>query len=831
MNAGRKKVGSQPLLPHEICSFGKHINQAINYYEERYPLSSQHRAPSRSVIVPALLLLSQIRLTSSPSDKPPFISDRDIPLPSSDNTIHRENSDSYFNVLLTPVVNALYKTGEMISRYDPLKFPAAEAAFLSGTVPESVTPPDIHFLSKHLAKKTDELISTISDSKQKAAIKRMINELNNISIEAEKEFPSKQSGYKNIEYLIFVIDKSKHIIDKFEIKYGQDALCEMLNLQRASYIKIANDISDNKSQLTFQKYIESLPSLTFTSDPEGDANSSVESQIAGNLVRSVFGFENDREDTTEYGSRYEAYRSLLTSLLAEKKIGSTNDLPAGWDKGDEALRLVSLLLRDLELNLNSKGEMYLLQSAEICYLAYRKSLIKNSALSDKEKKRKLSLSYSDRDKLLLLKYHLKNPIEIEYNEYPDSLSFFKLLDLFITIQCITEAMHHRHLPAGRKDSRDYHPKPRINTHSSYQQCKNVEHLKPEYNRNTHKLTLHATSGKNRNLKENNTEMKKLLSENERIDKIEFSPNLSLRHVKNHSSISKELKKIITPEMYAKDTNEYIFSLPDNFGLIHNNHDDTYLRINKKMVKIKHIPYPPYINNRYFIEDKTNGNLYLRYREDEKFHPETFHERLYAEKVIDFGEIISNVEPLTSDERHALRAYGRADANNINEFLRKGMPENYFAPDARASIEKIIDGVQHALNKTTPYKGEVYKYHIINTEEFNHLEKGQLLTSKTFLSCTKEGYLGHSLSRAVIDSFNFINSHNLTDTHSVILYTFNIKKSGHSLEWLTEKFHEDEVLIESNKYYRIRDIYSKSIILDEIDDSLLSNEEKYRAKKI
>lgn len=64
----------------------------------------QHRAPSQSAIIPALLLFSQIMLTSMPSGKASFVSDRNISPLSSDNTIYLDKS---FNVLLKSVVNAL----------------------------------------------------------------------------------------------------------------------------------------------------------------------------------------------------------------------------------------------------------------------------------------------------------------------------------------------------------------------------------------------------------------------------------------------------------------------------------------------------------------------------------------------------------------------------------------------------------------------------------------------------------------------------------------------------------------------------------------------------
>ena len=847
----RNKAENQPALSDKICRFGKSISQAINNYEERHNLSFQHRAPSQSAIIPALLLLSQIRLTSSPSDQPSFISDRDIsPLPY-ENTIYPENNDRCLNSLLNPVVNALYKTGEMISRYDPLRFPGADAASLSAITPESVTTPDIHFLSESLTQRANELIFIFTEAKQVAIMREIIDELNNISIEAEKAFPSSSSGYKNIHHLIYLIDKSKYLIDKFEIKHEQTILCEILRLQRDHYIEMAKSRSDDES--IFMAYLEALPWENFNPSSRASPLPTFESQIADKLVKSVFGFDDEQGETSVYGSHYDAYKTLLAFLLVEKKISNIDNLPDDWDKGDEDIRLVNILLRDLELNLSTKGWIYLVRPAKTFCQFYNDALETDNSLSNKERKKRQQKIFTEREQFYLLMNTVQKPIEIEYNQQPDSPRFFKLLDLFATIQCITEAMHPGHLPKSGKNinsdynqqmrdiyndrfhiynsrfeiktnNNDYHHKPRVDTHHirSYQQCKTSRNLRPEYNRNPHELTIYPTSGRNKKLKENDVKMEKIINENKKIDKIRFTPNVSLRNIKNHSSISKEVNNLIMPEMYVDNINKRSLSLPDDFGLIHDTHGNKYLRVNGKIVKIQHIIYPPDINNRYVIEG--NENLYLRYRKNDKFHPETFPERLNADRVIDFGEIISGVEPLTLDERDALRTYGRTGPNDINKFIISEVTKNSLTANLTSPTVKIIDNIQHALDKIIPYKGVVYKYIIMSMEEFNSLRKGQLFTSTTFLSCTKNPKVAN---RWLADT------ENSTNTPGMIMFEFNIIKSGHSLEWYTEKFHEEEILIERNKYFKINNINSdkKTISLDEWGGSLLSDEEKSLAYNI
>ncbi|WP_395488953.1 hypothetical protein ACG1VR_12635 [Cedecea davisae] len=106
----RVTTSKNPATPDEILRTGKNINQVANSYLELSRSPPQNTAPRQGLAVPLMLLLSQLRfennLLTAPSNSTSFIS---------------------ANNLLHPISNALYATGEFISRHDPLIFPGAEA--------------------------------------------------------------------------------------------------------------------------------------------------------------------------------------------------------------------------------------------------------------------------------------------------------------------------------------------------------------------------------------------------------------------------------------------------------------------------------------------------------------------------------------------------------------------------------------------------------------------------------------------------------------------------------------------------------------------------------
>lgn len=56
-----------------------------------------------------------------------FVSGRDLFPSASGNTVHTITGGNIFSTMLSPLVNALYETGKLISRHDPFRFPEANA--------------------------------------------------------------------------------------------------------------------------------------------------------------------------------------------------------------------------------------------------------------------------------------------------------------------------------------------------------------------------------------------------------------------------------------------------------------------------------------------------------------------------------------------------------------------------------------------------------------------------------------------------------------------------------------------------------------------------------
>ncbi|QJU42337.1 hypothetical protein [Serratia marcescens] len=112
---------SRSAIPDETCRIGSSINKAINSHEElNRPLYQTHQG----VIVPLMLLLSQVRLAegtlTTPADIPSLVSDRGISSLFAVKTASPDNNGNDFSAMLNPVVNALYETGEFIARHDLL---------------------------------------------------------------------------------------------------------------------------------------------------------------------------------------------------------------------------------------------------------------------------------------------------------------------------------------------------------------------------------------------------------------------------------------------------------------------------------------------------------------------------------------------------------------------------------------------------------------------------------------------------------------------------------------------------------------------------------------
>lgn len=825
-------------IQNEIYRFGNNTQRAVNSHRELHRLSSQNMVPRPGITAPLLMLLSTIRVTDSPvpaaPDYPVFVSDGALSLTCSENTANTDNNDYSYSSILNPVTNALYETGQFLLRHDPLKFPGAEAMSVLATEKKSEQATDItnniksstNYLSDYISRRASGIIDNIKNDNEVSIIKTVIKKLNHIAIAAEKKFPSDSAGFKNIDHLIYLIDKSKYIIDEFEIKYNQESICSNFRSQQEFYIDMASDFSDDESVLKFKKYIESIPSLTFTPDSRGEMYQSVETQIAGNLVRSFFWFQNDQGYSAAYGHRYDAYKYLLACILAEKKIDNINKLPDNWYKGDEAVRLMNLLFRDVEYNLKNKGKQYFLKAAEMLYLSLREEYLSDSTLGIKGLEAKTLPSYSDDDKLLALMHYFNQPVEIEYNQEPRYYKLFKLLDLLVTMQSIAVVMRPGSLSMQRGHSHSHDFKSRTHTHAigGNKFTGKAGKLRLEYDNKTHELTINPTHRKNKDIHaKNHIQIQELLNNNQKIRNIKFKTNSLLDDKKPRSYISKEMKNKISPSMYEKNIHAENLSPPDHMGLRYDQEGNKYLKVNRGFVKIHHMESHDDIKNRYYIKDKNKQNLYLRFRKDGKFHYESYREHLEVIKKIGLGGKVSKAaipsNDLTRHEISALHGYGRVDYSDINDLMRAGVSNSNLPPFILEPMVKNIEDIQHALKKIPPYEGVVYRGTSISREHFNSLHVDQIVTSKAFLSC--------SIDPAIAQRFSISDYR----PHSSIIYEFNIKKSGHSISLYTLKPYEKEVLIENNKYFKIRNIDTNKIIFDEMDSSLLSQTQKSTAGSI
>jgi len=86
--------------------------------------------------------------------------------------------------MLSPVANVLYETGQFIARYDPLRFPGADAAALPSVGVNSITATDIakdinesRYLSGDIGKRIIEIVITIERLEDLIAIKDVIKKL------------------------------------------------------------------------------------------------------------------------------------------------------------------------------------------------------------------------------------------------------------------------------------------------------------------------------------------------------------------------------------------------------------------------------------------------------------------------------------------------------------------------------------------------------------------------------------------------------------------------------------------------------------------------------
>ncbi|PRC93883.1 hypothetical protein [Solimicrobium silvestre] len=123
--------------------------------------------------------------------------------------------------------------------------------------------------------------------------------------------------------------------------------------------------------------------------------------------------------------------------------------------------------------------------------------------------------------------------------------------------------------------------------------------------------------------------------NQKGHPIEWSGDRWLFERPTSVHVAGQLKKAITPELYAKDVDARKLSAPDHQGLRWDANDQAYLKVKNNYVEVNtFISHPNNINRKY-IKRQDGSNLYIRFKGD-KFHPESLAERISNIKTNGFG---------------------------------------------------------------------------------------------------------------------------------------------------------------------------------------------------
>lgn len=283
---------------------------------------------------------------------------------------------------------------------------------------------------EEIATRLKPWLDTSKTGDDEAAMRKLGADLDKIA----KEYQWGAEEKKDIDSLLAVIKQQQKIIGEYEIKFGKNSYSEEKQEQLDQYIFEAGQFKDKDSRTKVMKQLYQKPEFTYTSDPRGDGYATVESQIAGNLVKSVYWYQNDHGHTATYGYRYEAEKALLTSLLAARKINNLDQLPATWYKGDEAERITQLLLTNFCEQSETQRSEYIRESAELFYSSFRRSVLGDSTLDIKGLEKKPLSSYNNNDKAILFEHYLQQPMDFEYNQPSDLERFLKASSFFMMIR-------------------------------------------------------------------------------------------------------------------------------------------------------------------------------------------------------------------------------------------------------------------------------------------------------------------------------------------------------------------------------------------------------------
>lgn len=120
------------VIPRDIRRVGRSILQASNYPESQNRSLCQAPVSQQNAVVPFLMLVTQLRLPNAPlpatSENAVSMSEREVPPAVFKNGALPDNSGNSASGMLGSLTTLLNEAGEMISRYDPLYFPGADAS-------------------------------------------------------------------------------------------------------------------------------------------------------------------------------------------------------------------------------------------------------------------------------------------------------------------------------------------------------------------------------------------------------------------------------------------------------------------------------------------------------------------------------------------------------------------------------------------------------------------------------------------------------------------------------------------------------------------------------
>lgn len=182
-------------------------------------------------------------------------------------------------------------------------------------------------------------------------------------------------------------------------------------------------------------------------------------------------------------------------------------------------------------------------------------------------------------------------------------------------------------------------------------------------------------------------------------------------------ISAGLEKQVTPEMLSSNSiDARDISAPDDMGLRYNKQGERFIKVKNKLVKIYQLQSHPDLINRFYIKNDKGRNFYIRFKEDGKFHAETYSERLavikkiglgggeHAEKRILFSDVSVYDAATGLTKPHQFTVTSEGDYNaELLLFPENGIPLSQLPLDATAyerAISSLSENQKTAIRTWT-----------------------------------------------------------------------------------------------------------------------------------